>query len=342
MKVFNYFFFLIVFSVKVSAITGDLNRDGQVDFDDFFIFADNFGKKGPPDEIEGRTRTSEESRKELEELGIEYNEESFIEKIKKGDSRAVKLFLEAGMNPNLIYNGLLLWNEKMDNLTPLILASFRGYPSIVKILLDAGADIHARAEEGFHALIVGAFWGGEEVIQILLEEGINVNEKTDWEATALMAAAYTDNLSVVELLVNAGADINAITVDGGTALMIAIEGHSDEAIDLLIDLGADINATDDDGETVLMQVINENLSGTVSSLLFSNGKNVNARDSNGETALMKALEMTNWDYYYMIRSLIEAGANVNIRDNDGRTALRIWDENHSRIKQLLQNAGATF
>ena len=28
------------------AITGDLDRDGDVDLDDFFLFADNFGKKG--------------------------------------------------------------------------------------------------------------------------------------------------------------------------------------------------------------------------------------------------------------------------------------------------------
>lgn len=28
-------------------VTGDLNKDGTVDFDDFFLFADNFGKSGP-------------------------------------------------------------------------------------------------------------------------------------------------------------------------------------------------------------------------------------------------------------------------------------------------------
>jgi len=32
----------------VYAVTGDLNEDGVVDFNDFFIFSDNFGKEGPP------------------------------------------------------------------------------------------------------------------------------------------------------------------------------------------------------------------------------------------------------------------------------------------------------
>jgi hypothetical protein len=33
-------------------VTGDLNKDGTVDFDDFFLFADNFGKSGLPEIID--------------------------------------------------------------------------------------------------------------------------------------------------------------------------------------------------------------------------------------------------------------------------------------------------
>ena len=36
---------------QVFAVSGDLNLDGRVDFDDFFLFADNFGKEGPPDTL---------------------------------------------------------------------------------------------------------------------------------------------------------------------------------------------------------------------------------------------------------------------------------------------------
>ena len=31
------------------AVTGDVNRDGMVDFDDFFLLAENFGRTGPPE-----------------------------------------------------------------------------------------------------------------------------------------------------------------------------------------------------------------------------------------------------------------------------------------------------
>jgi internalin A len=41
-----------VFTVcsPLAAVTGDLDRDGDVDFDDFFIFSDNFGRTGSPDD----------------------------------------------------------------------------------------------------------------------------------------------------------------------------------------------------------------------------------------------------------------------------------------------------
>ena len=45
---------LFVFAVgsPAAAVNGDLDRDGDVDFDDFFIFADNFGLTGSPDDAD--------------------------------------------------------------------------------------------------------------------------------------------------------------------------------------------------------------------------------------------------------------------------------------------------
>ena len=36
----------VVLQTPSWSITGDLDRDGDVDFDDFFLFSDNFGKTG--------------------------------------------------------------------------------------------------------------------------------------------------------------------------------------------------------------------------------------------------------------------------------------------------------
>jgi len=42
---------IILIAVSVWAISGDLNLDGKVDFEDFFLFADQFGKEGAPDTL---------------------------------------------------------------------------------------------------------------------------------------------------------------------------------------------------------------------------------------------------------------------------------------------------
>ncbi len=42
-------FTVLLMPVCAGAILGDLNRDGQVNFDDFFLLSDHFGEKGAPD-----------------------------------------------------------------------------------------------------------------------------------------------------------------------------------------------------------------------------------------------------------------------------------------------------
>ena len=37
----------ISFRSEVTTLIGDINRDGSVNFDDFFLLADNFGKSVP-------------------------------------------------------------------------------------------------------------------------------------------------------------------------------------------------------------------------------------------------------------------------------------------------------
>ena len=48
---FTIILLILLMSHDSYGITGDLDRDGDVDFDDFFIFADNFGRTGSPEEL---------------------------------------------------------------------------------------------------------------------------------------------------------------------------------------------------------------------------------------------------------------------------------------------------
>jgi hypothetical protein len=53
MRTIKWVFVILLLVISpLHAVTGDLDRDGDVDFDDFFVFADNFGKTGPIDKCD--------------------------------------------------------------------------------------------------------------------------------------------------------------------------------------------------------------------------------------------------------------------------------------------------
>ena len=65
----------------------------------------------------------EEARIKLGQMNVKYNEDTFVDRAQDGDTLAVKLFLQAGMSPNV--------TEK-DGVTPLIAAARAGRLEIVR------------------------------------------------------------------------------------------------------------------------------------------------------------------------------------------------------------------
>lgn len=144
----------------------------------------------------------EKAREKLAAMSIEYSEQSFLEKIRKGDVVVVKLFLIAGMNPNRrIYDG----NSK-NRKVPLIEAAFWGNYEMVKSLLDGGADINFIADDNMTALHAAGLNGSAKVIKLLLDKGANINAVDDRNYTALYHSASNIRVDAVKNLLERGAD----------------------------------------------------------------------------------------------------------------------------------------
>ena len=62
-----------------------------------------------------------------------------------------------------------------DGITPLMFACSSGRNNFVSILLDSGADVHAKDEEECTALHFAARNGHDDVCHNLLESGANVS-----------------------------------------------------------------------------------------------------------------------------------------------------------------------
>ena len=84
--------------------------------------------------------------------------------------------------------------------------SYSNNPEIVKILLNAGADLNKQDIDGNTALIHAVYFNSIEVATLLLEAGVDIDKQDNYGNTALMSAASSNRRENVELLLNYGAD----------------------------------------------------------------------------------------------------------------------------------------
>jgi cell wall assembly regulator SMI1/ankyrin repeat protein len=152
---------------------------------------------------------------------------------------------------------------------PLGDAAGRGCAEIVRLLMEAGADVNAvEPEYGSTALMAAAKCGSAEIVKRLIAAGADVNVKDNLSFTALMQAV-TDrkkaNLEIVKALLAAGAEVNP---SGGwwTVLSRACKSGSPDMVRALLAAGADANAPAGCG-TPLTVAIEENRADNVAILL---------------------------------------------------------------------------
>jgi ankyrin repeat protein/beta-lactamase regulating signal transducer with metallopeptidase domain len=200
-------------------------------------------------------------------------------------------------------------NAKDDNgQTPLHLAAQSGYRDMVKLLVTKGADIYAKAEGqwGNTPLHSAASSGRKEIVELLLASGTNVDVRNRVGDTPLRCACYGDHVNVMGILLGKDANIEAEDRWGRTPLHIAAEHHSPDAVKLLLARGADVNAGIPSGNTPLHRAI---MSGDteIAGLLLAKGADLSARE-HGYTPVALAM----WkDQKEMVRFLMGKGAKFS-------------------------------
>jgi len=229
-------------------------------------------------------------------------------------------------------------NAKMNNGgTALILASSYGHLDVVKALLDAKADANAKAGNGGMALMLASEKGHLEVVQALLDAKADVNGKANDGMTPLIFASQFGHLDVVQKLLAAKADVNFNPSKGGTALIMASQQGYEDVVKTLLAAKADVNTQANyDGSTALMLASQNDHIKIVRDLLSANA-DVNAEAANGVTALIAAANQGRQD---VVRLLIDTKANVNAKMSNGNTALRVAiDSGHTDVADLLRQNG---
>jgi len=211
--------------------------------------------------------------------------------------------------------------------TLLTYAVYLNQIAIVKILLEANANIDAQAGDGRTALMRAAAARNLEIVELLLEEKADVEIQSDGGYTALMTAVGTDrvsaeNLEIVKALLAKNAKVNIQTMNGVTAFMKAARIGNIEIMEVLMKAKADVDIPDKYGSTVLMNVACVGFAENVKFILDHGGKaKINVQDDKGETALMKAVF---WGDIETVKVLLAAGAEKETtRNRDGKTAVQL-------------------
>jgi ankyrin repeat protein len=231
--------------------------------------------------------------------------------------------------------------------TPLHYAAVLGSVESIRMLLDAGADVHARNAMEATPLILAAPSAAK--LKLLIAKGADVNASSKSGRTALMVASSCAHCEEpVRLLLKAGSKVDVTDELGSDALMVA---ESPSIVRLLLAHGAKPNISDKRGFTALHAAIRMNDTGTVR-LLLRSGADVNAANHfanevrngkialTGLTPLILAAPHGSVD---LVRALLSAGAKVDAKDGRGLTPLMaaISGENQNRnVIDALLAAGA--
>jgi uncharacterized protein len=155
---------------------------------------------------------------------------------RQGDRETVRSLLKQGGDVN---------GAQGDGMTALHWAASNNDTELVAMLVHAGANLRAATRiNGYTPLLMAAKAGHASVIKTLLERGADAKAQSVTGTSPLMLAAAAGSIDAVNALLDAGADANAKeSARGETAMMFAAAYNRSAVVRLLAERGADVSAT---------------------------------------------------------------------------------------------------
>lgn len=217
---------------------------------------------------------------------------------------------------------------------------------MLQVMTAAGIDVNLSedypAVTGFSLLHTACLYGYPEIVSILTEAGADDTRLSGKEESPAHTALFchyvtgSKRLTIEEraALIKALKHIDVPGKDGRTPMMTALTS-SDYDIrrnlpPVFLEKGADVNHRDNDGNTPLI------LGGDIDMVkaLVEAGADVNARNSNGDTPLHRALEEGR---IREAKYLLRKGADYNVPNNSQVTPIQIAvEKGMDEVLQLME------
>lgn len=146
--------------------------------------------------------------------------------------------------------------QTLERNRQLVIAAERGDVSMVRRLIDAGADVNWQDEKQDSAFLVAGARGHAEVVKLSLAAGANLKSTNRYGGTALIPACHYGHVETVRVLLGTAIDVDHINLLGWTALLEAVvlgdgsPAHR-EIVRMLLARHANPNIADRDGVSPL-------------------------------------------------------------------------------------------
>ncbi|ABE05002.1 ankyrin repeat domain-containing protein [Rickettsia bellii] len=224
--------------------------------------------------------------------------------------------------------------------TPLQYAIINDKPELAKLLIDAGANINVKTQNGRNLFELAMYnSASDQTFELLLKTNININSMD------LRALSRLHN-KLFSILLKPANDINTtIGKFNRTLLHQAAERNNIKKAQISINHNINVEAQDITGETALHMLKTSKMA----KILLKAGSNTEAQNKLGRTPLHNAILQANKrqvnikNIHNIVLKLIKSGANPNAVDYYGFTpleyAIRI---NDSKIFKLLIKNNAKF
>jgi ankyrin repeat protein len=205
-----------------------------------------------------------------------------------------------------------------DGMTPMLRAAAIVSPvKALEYLLEQGADPEVSAL-GFRPLHLAVKWGNAQVVKALIAHKADVNAaQVPAVDPPLHVAVFGGNMEIIRLLLDHGAKVNALGRNGSTALHHAT--WNDEIFNFLLERGADPKLQQSHGVTTLHMACQDGSAALVAKLLQLH-PDLDAWDGAEFTPLLNAAEAGRVD---LLKLLIAAGADLKAIQKNGRNALHL-------------------
>jgi len=219
-----------------------------------------------------------------------------------------------------------------------ILCADMGLVDELRHILDQGGNVEDKAKDwyGYTPLNRAAEHGHMKVLSLLLDRGADIEAKDNDGNTPLLWAINSQTEALVFLL-DRGADIEAKDSLGMTALQWVSSNGLTEHLTALLDRGADIQSKNNGGLTSLHHAACVGHTEIVM-LLLDRGADIETKGNCGSAPLHSAASAGQTDTAIL---LLDRGADIKAKNNDGGTPLDTATRGgHEGVAKLLRDRGA--